>query len=686
MSFLNPFFLVGALAFSIPILVHLVRREKSEVIRFSSLMFLLRIPKKAIRQQKLRNLLLFAMRLLLLALLIGAFARPYRVRSDDTVVAQSGDEASVFLLDNSYSMTYGTNFERMKSEALSRISSLGPGEPGALISFSDHATLLGNATDDKDELRALVNALEPSNSRTSFYEAFTLADRVLAQLDGYDRELVVISDFQRNGWNRSSRESVIDADVRIQVVDLGIENPDNVGIDTVGVDATVYTRAYEGQLLARINNHSLSDAATVNVALVMNGREVDRQEITIAQEASTLAEFTGFDLPIGYSLGSIQIESGDALSADDDFLFVIMRRDRLRVLVADAGRPRQSFFLEQAFSSAPDLPFAVEIRRANDLTPADIEEFQVVIINDVPRLSDALRNKLDEMRAMGQGQLVFLGENADVGWWNTFESLPVRLGDKVFVENDRDRPFYSLTSYEQSHEVFSELERGARLTLNTARFFAFSELEPKENAVVMARFEDGSSAIVDSGGEESHLIAVGSPVDNVWNDLPLNVSFLPVVHEMVRYLARYSDSQAWYQLGEAVPVTVGADEGAALIDPEGVRLTLAAASTTGRRFFTPSVPGFHELRVGPEIAQVAVNIPSSESVLEKMPPEDLIASVQRLEGEVRRGALLAEADRDNYAERQNWWWYLFLFALLMGIGEIYLGNRVTEATKQSKPA
>ena len=131
MAFLNPLFFIGSLVLAVPILVHLVKKDKSEIVQFSSLMFLLRIPKKAIRQQKLRNLLLMAMRLLLIALLIGAFARPYLVRSDDALVPESGDQAVVIVMDNSYSMTYGTNFERMKDEANNRIDALAPGEPMA---------------------------------------------------------------------------------------------------------------------------------------------------------------------------------------------------------------------------------------------------------------------------------------------------------------------------------------------------------------------------------------------------------------------------------------------------------------------------------------------------------------------------------------------------------------------------
>ncbi len=81
MNFLNPFFLIGASVLALPVLIHLVRRERSEIVPFSSLMFLLKIPKRMIRQQMLKNLLLMALRLLLIALLVGVFARPYLVQS-----------------------------------------------------------------------------------------------------------------------------------------------------------------------------------------------------------------------------------------------------------------------------------------------------------------------------------------------------------------------------------------------------------------------------------------------------------------------------------------------------------------------------------------------------------------------------------------------------------------------------
>src|ERR1051325_2352448 len=157
MSFLNPFLLFGSLALAIPVLIHLVRREKSEIVPFSSLMFLLKVPKRPIRQQKIKNLLLMALRLLILALLVGAFARPYLTKPATPVANANSNTGVVLMLDNSYSMRYGDNFNKRRAEARRRIDSLRAGDRMALISFSDSASLITQPTTDKNALRAALD-------------------------------------------------------------------------------------------------------------------------------------------------------------------------------------------------------------------------------------------------------------------------------------------------------------------------------------------------------------------------------------------------------------------------------------------------------------------------------------------------------------------------------------------------
>jgi hypothetical protein len=682
MSLLNPFFLIGALTLAIPLIIHLVRREKSEIVPFSSLMFLLKVPKRTIRQQILKNLLLMALRLLILALLVGAFARPYLTQPADPVADGNANNGTVLLLDNSYSMRYGTNFERMKAEAVNRIDAMAAGDRMALIAFNDSATVLSMPTTDKNALKAAIDALQPSFGGTRYYEAFTLADRVFAELGGQQKHLLTISDFQRTGWNRSSRESVIGTDVKTETVNLGVENPANAGIDSVSVDQTSFTRIYNGRLIARIHNHRKDEAINVPVSVSLNDREVARKTVAVPANSTALAEFTGFDLPLGFSKGRVRIEAQDMLMLDNDFLFALERREKLNVLVVEGSRvARQNVYLREAYTSVADLPFEVKIMPSNAVTPDELSRHAVVVINDAPRLAEGVRERMDELRKTGQGQLIIFGKNTDIGWWNGYAKLPVKLNKLIFTSKDRGKSSVAMTTYDRSHTIFKPFETSTRLALNSAQFFSYVEVESRPGATVLAKYDDGMPVIVESPKEDRGMMVFTSAVDNIWNDLPIRPSFPPLFIEMVRYLSRYSENRAWYALGDGIPVVGGLENAAAaVIDPNGERQALGDLSAGQTRFFTPVTPGFHEIRIGPDIRQIAVNPPSSESNLERMPPEDLLASVQRTQGEARQAGFFGEEEQLDYARRQMGWWYLLLIALLAGIAEIYIANRSYQKT------
>ncbi len=685
MSFLNPFLLFGSLALAVPVLIHLVRREKSEIIPFSSLMFLLRVPKQSIRQQKIKNLLLMALRLLILALLVGAFARPYLTKPATPAAGATGQNRGIVLmLDNSYSMQYGNNFDRLKSEAIRRINAMGANDRMVIIAFNQNATLAAQPSSDKNALNAAVDALEPSFAETRYYDAFTLADRAFTELGPEQKQLVVISDFQRNGWNRSSRESVIGADVKTEAVSLAVQNPNNVGIDSVLVDPspTSFTRTFTGRVIARIHNYRRDQAVDVPVIVTLNDKEVARKTVGVPANGTAVAEFTGFDLALGFAKGKVHIQTDDPLKVDNDFLFAIERREKLRVLLVDAGKPKQSLYLRQAFTSSPDLPYDVTVIPASGVTPDEVAKHQVVVINDVPRLPDKVRDRLNELRRAGQGQLIVLGLNSEASWWNSDPKFPVKIGQKMFVSKDRGRPSVSIINYDQNHNIFKPFAKSTKVALNSAQFFAYVNVEPKPGVAVLAKYDDGSPAIAESSKEDHGLLVFTSTVDNSsWNDLPLKTSFLPLFHEMAHYLSRYNESRGWYELGEGIPVVGGLENAAAaVIDPKGERQALGQLSAGQTRFYTPVSPGYHDVRVGPDIKTVAVNPPAAEGNLESMPPEDLLASVQRTQGEAQRAGFFGNEEKDEYARRQTGWWYLLLFALLAGIAEIYIANRAYQKT------
>src|SRR5919202_3844231 len=104
MGFVAPFVLYGFAALAIPILIHLIQREKKQVVEFPSLMFLRRIPYQSVRRRRIRHWALLLVRLAALALIVFAFARPFFRRDTLAAATQQGARELVVVLDNSYSM------------------------------------------------------------------------------------------------------------------------------------------------------------------------------------------------------------------------------------------------------------------------------------------------------------------------------------------------------------------------------------------------------------------------------------------------------------------------------------------------------------------------------------------------------------------------------------------------------
>src|SRR4029079_3225026 len=108
MAFLAPLFFVGLGAIAVPIFVHLIQRERKRVVEFPSLMFVQKIPYQSVRRRRIRHWFLLLMRAAAMALIVGAFARPFFRQGPGSVLAAAGASREVaILLDQSASMGFG---------------------------------------------------------------------------------------------------------------------------------------------------------------------------------------------------------------------------------------------------------------------------------------------------------------------------------------------------------------------------------------------------------------------------------------------------------------------------------------------------------------------------------------------------------------------------------------------------
>ena len=176
MNFLAPLFFVALAGLAIPVLLHLTQREKKQIVRFPSLMFVRRIPYQSVRRRKIQNWLLLMVRMAALALIILAFTRPLIDRADVPTAGADAQEV-VVLLDTSYSMGFGDHWAQAQAAARDRIAKLSASDRGSVVLFGSGADIQLRSTSERSRLTATVDAATPSPSSTRYSPALKVADR-----------------------------------------------------------------------------------------------------------------------------------------------------------------------------------------------------------------------------------------------------------------------------------------------------------------------------------------------------------------------------------------------------------------------------------------------------------------------------------------------------------------------------
>ena len=181
MAFLTPAFFAALAAAAIPILIHLIQRERKQVVAFPSLMFLRRIPYQSVRRRRIRHWFLLAMRVLALALLAAAFARPFFRQGALAAGTTLGARDLVVVLDQSASMGYGDHWARARAVAREAVDRLGPDDRATLVLFAGNAEESLRATPDRVRLKAAIDAARVTSGATRYGPALKLAASVLAR-------------------------------------------------------------------------------------------------------------------------------------------------------------------------------------------------------------------------------------------------------------------------------------------------------------------------------------------------------------------------------------------------------------------------------------------------------------------------------------------------------------------------
>jgi len=675
MGFLAPWFLAGLAALGLPVFVHLLRRQTTVPRPVSSLMFFEKGTQSSTRHRRLRYLLLFTLRALLVLLLALAFANPFIRRAK----ASANDRLLLVVVDDSYSMNAGTRLADAKKGALATLSAKPSGQKAQVIALTGQMQVLTQPIEDSAALRAAVEGIQPGDGHGNFGE-LGRGMRAMAETVHTPIELHLFSDMQTSNMPGNFADMVMPGNVTLTLHPVGTNLVPNWTVESVEAPAQLVDTK-KARVLAVIAGHATA-AASRTASLVVNGTVVATKKVDVPANGRATVVFEGLEVPYGESRCAVKIDAADGFPADDSSLFAVKRADPERVLfVHQATDTRSPLYFGAALAAAAQASFVLQSITPDQAADIDPSKYAFVVLSDVTFLPSILENALTRNVEDGGSVLVATGLSD-----SHREHIP------VFGGNVKDGHFYgrggsfaTVGQVDASHPSMKDSGGWP-----DARFYYAATVDPGD-ARVVARLGDGTPLLLDRQLGEGHVELLASGLDNVSNSLPLSPAFVPFVDLTAKYLsgmerlggARLVDS--FVQLrNPANAASATANKTTATVDivgPDGKR-PLSLKEAAAAESFQLTHAGFYQIRfANGRDALIAVNPDRRESDLDIIAPD-----VLKLWSGASDDAATQAASAPSTSERNvsSLWWWFMLVLLMIAVAESvvasgYLGTQREEA-------
>lgn len=674
MSFLAPLFFVALAGLAIPVLLHLTQREKKQIQRFPSLMFVRKIPYQSVRRRKIQNWLLLLVRLAALALIILAFARPFLSRPDAPIVPGQGAREVVVLLDTSYSMGFGDRWQQARAAAADAVQGLGASDRGSVVLFSSAADILVRSSGERERLAAAVSGATPGAGATRYAPALKVAGSILAESTLPRREVILVSDFQRGGW-RGEEGARLPAGATLTPVPVqGPVTQPNLTVTGVSLARSTFANQERVVVTAGVSNRTEQAAPGATATLEVGGLPIATRPIVVDPGGSASVTFEPVTISARNMRGTVKL-SADALGADNLFHFVVSPAEPVRVALVDRGGA-SSLYLSRALAIGEAPRFETVTRPPDALPDTDLQRSAVVLLNDVA-VTDALARRLKAFVERGGGLLVAVGPRAS--WPGDVDLLPASVGAPV----DRSRGEAArIGAVEFTHPVFEPFRAPGSGDFSTTRVYGYRNVSAVAGGQVLARFDSGAPAMLERQVGSGRVLLWASTLDQAWSDLPIKPVFLPFVHRAVGHLAAYREPQPWITVGQVLQASATGrprdQAGArAVMTPGGER---SAVADEGDGVLEVREQGFYEIRgAASDVTVVASNVDPAEGDLTPLDPKEIVAAAAGgAPGDGTRAAAVPQGPEAQERNQRLWWYLLVAGVLLLGLDTL-LSNRLAKA-------
>jgi uncharacterized membrane protein YobD (UPF0266 family) len=545
--FLYPAFLVGLLAASLPILIHLLNRRKLQRIRFPAVRFILLSQKRISRSYRLRHWLLLALRTLAVIFLVLLLANPI-FQTGAGLFAGGGPVALVLLVDNSLSMTWSgddNGFKQAKDAARLLVGALNDDDRAAVLPTNITGKETYRLKNQKDVLSREIDAIEIADGTANLTAALEKAYELLQEPAG-QKEIRLITDMGLTGWDQFSVAALkrVDASIPVKLIRIGRkEQPLNGSIKDIRLASQGVGVNIPLQIQATLGNFGDKEIKDALVQLSIDGQNREQKLATVPPKGETTVSFQTRLGQAGPHTGQVSLKK-EGLAGNGVADFTLDAQDKLRVLVAD-GDPQtslvqsESFFLSRALNPAGDRDssiFLPTVILPDALNATALDAYQVVVLCNVATLPDGFAANLQNFVRHGGGLLIFGGDKIQTDSYNQKlgQISPAELREKKTGSEAAGEKIDKIDGTHPALQSFSDpilLE-----SLKSSRVWGYTRASARGKSTLIS-LANGDPLLLEQKVGAGRVILVTTSADRDWTDLPLKTAYLPLLQSLAQHLA-----------------------------------------------------------------------------------------------------------------------------------------------------
>lgn len=622
-AFANPWLLAGLAAVGLPVLIHYLTRARPRRVAFPPFKFLLEACAGQQAVNRLRTILLLAVRTLAVLALVLLFARPF-TRPSGATATQAAGQRVVLMLDASLSMRAVQRgmplFARAKAEAADVLRGLDSGaEAGVILVGATPRTLLPALSRNLPALHEALVKAEPTFEAADFQAALALAKRLL----GGPGTLYVFSDFQKSNWEAAGE---LPAGTVCRLRPVTTEPVWNVALTGARLMPEEPVAGETAELICSVFNCGPQPREeTVRLQL---GEFAQERRVKVPAFATTECAFSVSFPQTGSFTGKAWLEP-DAFREDDTRYVAVRVHKALQILLvsdADAGDTGSAaFFISRALvPSAQAAPGLNLVRRHGQDTDRGILETADLFVLVAPA---ALTGEAVEImtRRVQEGArfLAVLDGPTAPGLMPPGLNAPFQLLRTVASDSgDALAP--------GPRKLFGEADAGDWSAARFRRHYQNRVLDGR-NGEVLLSYPDGSAAVTLSSVGKGAAVFVNLALTPDGGDFIGSPMFPATLHELLRALRRSSEAREVVPGAAWVLETPTQGEGALSVSgPDGASIDAQViASGRSARLALPAarLPGVYSVKRGGAImGAAAVNVDARESDTRPMPLEQIKAA------------------------------------------------------------